>query len=230
MYESQLASYEADGTPKLFAMGVRDRAEPRDSPLYQRGELDQPGEIVPRGLVQVLSRKHAHDRSRKRPARAGRVAGLAREPADGPRDGQPGLAAPVRPRPGADARQLRRRRPAAQPSRAARPPGRLVHGERLVDQGADPPDRAQPGLPARLPVRCPEQRGRPRQRAGLADEQAPARGRGRARRHARDQRPARPARSPRARSSPARARVCQPRAAGRASPRPRATTVRSTCR
>jgi hypothetical protein len=56
MFESQLASYEADGTPKLLAMGVLDRSAPRDSPLYQRGELEKPGEIVPRGVVQVVSR------------------------------------------------------------------------------------------------------------------------------------------------------------------------------
>jgi hypothetical protein len=57
MFESQLNSYEADGTPKLFAMGMLDRTEPRDSPLYKRGELDQPGEVVPRGVVQVVSRE-----------------------------------------------------------------------------------------------------------------------------------------------------------------------------
>jgi hypothetical protein len=57
MYESQLASYEADGTPKLFAMGVLDRTIPRDSPLYQRGELDKPGEVVPRGVVQAVRRE-----------------------------------------------------------------------------------------------------------------------------------------------------------------------------
>ncbi|HVX14249.1 MAG TPA: DUF1549 domain-containing protein [Pirellulales bacterium] len=42
------------GAPRAFAMGVRERDEPVDSPLYVRGELDQPGAIVPRGLVQVL--------------------------------------------------------------------------------------------------------------------------------------------------------------------------------
>ncbi len=57
MYESQLASYEADGTPKLYAMGVLDRVEPRDSPLYQRGDLEKPGETVPRGVVQVVTRE-----------------------------------------------------------------------------------------------------------------------------------------------------------------------------
>jgi hypothetical protein len=56
MYQSQLDSYEADGTPRLFAMGMIDRAGPRDSPLYQRGEIDKPGEIVPRGVLQVVTR------------------------------------------------------------------------------------------------------------------------------------------------------------------------------
>ena len=43
-----------DGTPRAFAMGARERDEAVDSPLYVRGELDQPGEVVPRGLVRVL--------------------------------------------------------------------------------------------------------------------------------------------------------------------------------
>jgi hypothetical protein len=42
------------GEPRAFAMGVRERDETIDSPLYVRGELDQPGEVVPRGLVRVL--------------------------------------------------------------------------------------------------------------------------------------------------------------------------------
>ena len=42
------------GPPRAFAMGVRERDEAVDSPLYVRGELDQPGEVVPRGLVRVL--------------------------------------------------------------------------------------------------------------------------------------------------------------------------------
>jgi hypothetical protein len=41
-------------SPRAFAMGVRERDEPIDSPLYVRGELDQPGAVVPRGLVRVL--------------------------------------------------------------------------------------------------------------------------------------------------------------------------------
>ncbi len=50
----RLASYRPDGTARTYAMGVRERFEPLDSPLYVRGELDQPGEVVPRGLVPIL--------------------------------------------------------------------------------------------------------------------------------------------------------------------------------
>ncbi|MFN0019884.1 MAG: DUF1549 domain-containing protein [Pirellulaceae bacterium] len=44
-------------SPRAFAMGVRERDEPVNSRLYIRGELDQPGTVVPRGLVSVLSDK-----------------------------------------------------------------------------------------------------------------------------------------------------------------------------
>jgi cytochrome c553 len=54
MLRFRLASYKPDGTPRKYAMGVRERFEPIESPLYVRGELEQPGELVPRGLVQVL--------------------------------------------------------------------------------------------------------------------------------------------------------------------------------
>jgi hypothetical protein len=57
MLQHQLDSHETDGTPKLYAMGVRDRPDPHDSPLYQRGEIDKPGDVVPRGLLQVVSRE-----------------------------------------------------------------------------------------------------------------------------------------------------------------------------
>ncbi len=42
------------GSPRTFAMGARERDESVDSPLYVRGELDQPGAVVARGLVRVL--------------------------------------------------------------------------------------------------------------------------------------------------------------------------------
>ena len=52
--EAKLKAYESDGTPKVLAMGVRDRATPRDSELFIRGEIQKPGATVPRGFVQVL--------------------------------------------------------------------------------------------------------------------------------------------------------------------------------
>jgi hypothetical protein len=55
--ESQLAQYTTDGEPRLLAMGVRERPFATDSPVFVRGELDQPGEIVRRGFPQVLTTK-----------------------------------------------------------------------------------------------------------------------------------------------------------------------------
>ena len=42
------------GLPRTFAMGARERDEAVDSPLFVRGELDQPGEVIPRGLIRVV--------------------------------------------------------------------------------------------------------------------------------------------------------------------------------
>ncbi|WP_406694256.1 DUF1549 domain-containing protein [Singulisphaera sp. Ch08] len=54
MLRYRLAIDRPNGSPRAFAMGVRERDEFVDSPLYVRGELDQPGAVVPRGLVRVL--------------------------------------------------------------------------------------------------------------------------------------------------------------------------------
>ena len=51
---SDREQFRDDGSPRALVMGVLDRPEPVDSPLLARGEVDQPGEIVPRGLVEVL--------------------------------------------------------------------------------------------------------------------------------------------------------------------------------
>jgi hypothetical protein len=53
--QAKLAQYERDGTPKLQAMGARERFRATDSPVYQRGEPDRPGEVVSRGVLQVVS-------------------------------------------------------------------------------------------------------------------------------------------------------------------------------
>jgi len=46
-----------DGTPRTLAMGVLDRGSPINSPILIRGDLSQPGDTVPRGLVEVLCAK-----------------------------------------------------------------------------------------------------------------------------------------------------------------------------
>ncbi len=55
--QSQLSLYETDGTPKPLAMGARDRSFSADGRVYVRGELDQPGERVKRGIPQVMTTK-----------------------------------------------------------------------------------------------------------------------------------------------------------------------------
>jgi Protein of unknown function (DUF1553)/Protein of unknown function (DUF1549)/Planctomycete cytochrome C/EF hand len=54
MVRYRLAVDRPDGPPRAFAMGALERDQVADSPLYARGELDQPGEVVPRGLIRVL--------------------------------------------------------------------------------------------------------------------------------------------------------------------------------
>ena len=92
-------------------------------------------------------------RLRQRPEGTGRVDRVEGQPAHRPRDGQPRLAAPVRPRAGAHAGQLRLRRPAAGAPGTARPPRGRVHGRRLVGEETGPPVGAEPRLPARLESR-----------------------------------------------------------------------------
>ena len=218
----RLAPRVRDGSPRARRGRRQPALRPRGARPARRG---RPSRARPR----ALRRDVRIDRVGQRPSRAGRLARLARESADRPRDREPGLAAPVRPRARAHARQLRRRRPAAEPSGAARHPGRRLHDRRLVDQEADPPDRAQPGLRARLGPRSAQLRGRPRQRPRLADEQAPAGGRGLARcpavRRAAGSRPSR--RSGRRWRARARGWRCSS-----ASPAwtPRTRIGRSTCR
>jgi len=46
-----------DGTPRTLAMGMLDRSRPINTPILVRGDIKQPGEMVPRGLVEVLCAK-----------------------------------------------------------------------------------------------------------------------------------------------------------------------------
>ena len=54
MARYRLAIDRPGGPPRAFAMGARERDEVVDSPLYVRGELDRPAEVVARGLIEVL--------------------------------------------------------------------------------------------------------------------------------------------------------------------------------
>ncbi len=54
--ESQLDLYDADGTPRPLAMGVREARATQPSHVLIRGEIDQPGERVSRGFPQVLTK------------------------------------------------------------------------------------------------------------------------------------------------------------------------------
>ena len=67
---SDLELFHADGSPRTLAMGVLDRAQPRDSQLLVRGDVEQGAEVVPRGLVEVLC---AADEPRKIAAGSGRL-------------------------------------------------------------------------------------------------------------------------------------------------------------
>lgn len=52
--ESTLESYDREGNPMSFCMGVQDSNRPIDAQLLVRGELNQPAQVVPRGFVQVV--------------------------------------------------------------------------------------------------------------------------------------------------------------------------------
>ena len=53
--EAALQAYSDRGQPRVFAMGTQDRDAALSTRLLIRGELDQPGQIVERGVLQVLS-------------------------------------------------------------------------------------------------------------------------------------------------------------------------------
>jgi cytochrome c553 len=51
---ADLDLFHEDGTPRALAMGVLDRTQPVDAPLLVRGDIRQPADVIPRGLVEVL--------------------------------------------------------------------------------------------------------------------------------------------------------------------------------
>lgn len=52
--EAALQSYDAQGHPLTFVMGVQDREAPIETRLLERGELDKPGALVKPGFLSVL--------------------------------------------------------------------------------------------------------------------------------------------------------------------------------
>jgi hypothetical protein len=52
--EAALQSYDAQGHPLTFVMGVQDRDAPIETRLLERGELDKPGALVKAGFLGVL--------------------------------------------------------------------------------------------------------------------------------------------------------------------------------
>ena len=52
--KSDLELFKDDGSPRTLCMGVLDKSYPIDSPILVRGDISQPGDTVPRGLVEVL--------------------------------------------------------------------------------------------------------------------------------------------------------------------------------
>lgn len=55
--KADLDLFYEDGTPRTLAMGVLDRRAPVNSPILVRGDIKQPSDLVPRGLVEVLCAK-----------------------------------------------------------------------------------------------------------------------------------------------------------------------------
>jgi hypothetical protein len=55
--QADLEQFLDDGTPRSLAMGVLDLPRPYNSPILVRGDIKQPSDVVPRGLVEVLCAK-----------------------------------------------------------------------------------------------------------------------------------------------------------------------------
>lgn len=55
--KADLEMFHDDGSPRTLAMGVLDRDRPVNTQLLVRGDVKQPSDVVPRGLVEVLCAK-----------------------------------------------------------------------------------------------------------------------------------------------------------------------------
>ena len=118
--------------------------------VFLRGKPDNPGpEVaapVPRSAVPAPNAQPFKEGSGR--LELARAIAASEQSADGPRHGQPHLAAPFRRGARPHAERLRRPRRAADPSGIARLAGGHVHGRGLVDQEDAPADPAVEHLPA----------------------------------------------------------------------------------
>ena len=55
--KADLDLFFTDGSPRTLAMGTLDKESPANTNILIRGDIKQPGEVVPRGLVEVLCAK-----------------------------------------------------------------------------------------------------------------------------------------------------------------------------
>ncbi len=145
---ADIAALRKAQPPKYaFVHGVADVEKPVNLKVSQRGSPYNLGDEVPRHFLSVLSDGRAgavHEG--QRPARAGR-----RHPPPADRDArhrQSHLEGALRHRARRHAEQLRRRRRAADQSRAARVSGAVLHRSEAVDQAAAPRHHAERGVSA----------------------------------------------------------------------------------
>ena len=159
-------------------MVIYDAAQPVDPHVFIRGNPGRPGPAVPRRFLRLLAgvRPPAVPEG-QRPAGAGPGDRRPQEPADRARSGQPRLAVALRQGAGRHAQRLRPAERPAQPSRAARLPGRanssppagrsralhrLIMLSSTYRQRSDPrtTGSARPGKPPALAVQSPAARFR----------------------------------------------------------------------
>ena len=119
---------------------MRERPTPRQTFVQIRGDFLRKGDAVQPGLPDG-DRRERRAAQAADAARPGEVARRRREPADGPRDGQPRLAEVLRPRAGRDRERLRHAGQLPHAPGAARLAGGRVPRERLERQEAAPADR-----------------------------------------------------------------------------------------
>ena len=132
---------------------VADVPEPGPQPLFIKGDSANPGEVVPRGFLQIIpaggEELQIPERS-KRPSPACAMAHHNGKSARSPRLRQPRVATPFRHRPGRITGQFRPHGSGPEPSRIARLPCVLVSRAGLVHQVTHSHARAEPRLPTRL--------------------------------------------------------------------------------